>query len=241
MTHADAVARAVADDYVAGRLSPDDRAAFEAHFFECDECFAALQAEDLFGRTVRQLAAGGSLGAGRAPRWSAAAITPWLLAAAAIVAAVATATLTDRRTTRLESRLARAETRSADLERALTDARRRADAAEGARAPEANVPLAILHTTRGTGVIEIAVPADAARFIVWFEDLPETLTRPIDLTLRSTAGAAIHEVHGLRRNQYGAVVASFPAAGLAPDRYILTVTTPGTAAAVATYTLAITR
>src|SRR5262245_62229449 len=41
------------EDYLLGRLSEPARDAFEAHFFECEECFARLEAARLLQHELR--------------------------------------------------------------------------------------------------------------------------------------------------------------------------------------------
>jgi len=48
----------IADEYRAGRLSPEDAEAYEVHYFACDRCFEDLQLRD---RIARHLAAEGSV------------------------------------------------------------------------------------------------------------------------------------------------------------------------------------
>lgn len=91
LTCADVEARDLDAGYLAGRLSPDEAAAYEAHYFGCERCWAALR---LASETRAALALGGS-GVGapavvprRAPRrWSRRNI--WGLASAATLLLVA--------------------------------------------------------------------------------------------------------------------------------------------------------
>lgn len=234
MTHEEAVNGNLAEDYLANRLDESTRSAFEDHFFECDACFAALETEDALARASRELPGAGTDVA--APGRT--LFLPWLLAAAAVVLAVAAAGLAHQRVAALEARLASSEARVADLDHRLTDARRDAAAADALRRPEPNVPLAIFQTVRGRETVTLKVPADAARFIVWLEDVPEAAGPRLDLTLSTEDGAPTFVLHGLARNQYGAVVAVFPAAGL-NGRYTLTAADPS--GPVAAYTLVVAR
>jgi len=65
------------DDYLAGRLTSDERERVELHYFECQSCFEQLQARMAAGQVLRELPR-------RSPwRW-----VSWLAAAAALVACV---------------------------------------------------------------------------------------------------------------------------------------------------------
>jgi tetratricopeptide (TPR) repeat protein len=75
----------VAESYVAGRLDAAARDAFEAHYFECDECLARLEACRLLGRSLAERQANS---ARRVPGPPAAWWSLGLAAAAALVAVV---------------------------------------------------------------------------------------------------------------------------------------------------------
>lgn len=77
LTCDDVEARHLEAGYLARRLSPDDAAAYEAHYFACERCWASLQ------RATEARAAFG------APQQrSARRLVPWGLAAAAVLALV---------------------------------------------------------------------------------------------------------------------------------------------------------
>ena len=243
MTHDEAVARDLPGEYAMGRLEPAARTEFEAHFFECDSCFAAVEAEERVRHAIRQLASDGApelTDAEPAPRsWTSA--IPWALAAAAVVMAFVDVAVRRQQTTRLETQLAAAEVRAGVLDRTLADVRRQAASSNASQAPEANVPLAILQTTRGVTTATLNVPGDASRFVVWLEDVPPTRSAALDLTLAPEGGAPAFRLHGLRPNAQGAVVASFPTAGIRSGRYVVTVSTADADVPVATCILAIAR
>jgi len=249
MTHQDVVHRGIVESYLSSRLTPEDRAAFEEHFFECDDCFAAVEVDDRVRSSVRHLAASGELappsvrgGAPPARGWIGAART-WLPVAAMFVMAVwgAWVAASERA---LRQRLEEADARTAGLEQAIArpPPAAPATAAPTAEAPEGNVPLAILQTTRDTNATATAlvVPAGARRFIVWLEDVPAA-NGAFEAVLRSPSGEVEARVDGLRPNPYGAIVATFPAAAVASGTHLLTISAPGSNTPVVRYALTITR
>lgn len=57
MEHAHAEAHDLADAYLAGRLSEEERAVFEAHYFDCAACLERLEATEGLREGMRQVAA----------------------------------------------------------------------------------------------------------------------------------------------------------------------------------------
>jgi hypothetical protein len=55
MEHNEAISCQAASRYVAGELSPDGRDAFEAHFFDCEECAEEVRWEQIFAANVRAI------------------------------------------------------------------------------------------------------------------------------------------------------------------------------------------
>ena len=53
MDHNDAISCQAATRYVAGELSPENRDAFEAHYFDCEECAEEVRWEQIFAANVR--------------------------------------------------------------------------------------------------------------------------------------------------------------------------------------------
>ena len=84
MTCDDVRARDVAEEYLLGRLSPVDQEAYERHFFECDRCFAELEALRATASVLKT-----SVKSYRSPP----PLYRWLAMAAVLVLAAATAVL----------------------------------------------------------------------------------------------------------------------------------------------------
>jgi hypothetical protein len=66
MTHREVIEGEVVERYVLNSLSPDDRRAFQEHFFECGDCFAQAQDTSRFVAGVREASRAGVLPARRA-------------------------------------------------------------------------------------------------------------------------------------------------------------------------------
>jgi anti-sigma factor RsiW len=60
MDHHEAVQRGAVEKYLLGELSPEDRDAFEEHYFGCEECAADLKAAAAFLEGAKQVLASGS-------------------------------------------------------------------------------------------------------------------------------------------------------------------------------------
>ena len=61
MTHGEIEEREIVEAYLRGKLSVNDRQAFEEHFFACEECFAEVRAAADFCDGVRHAAEAGLL------------------------------------------------------------------------------------------------------------------------------------------------------------------------------------
>src|SRR5690348_8861011 len=57
MDHAYVEAHGLVDSYLAGRLSEEERDAFEAHYFACETCLESLETAEDFREGMRQVAA----------------------------------------------------------------------------------------------------------------------------------------------------------------------------------------
>jgi hypothetical protein len=91
MEHDYAVEQDVASRYLGGGLAPDERAAFEEHFVDCQECLDALESADELQRGLRSVAAREALNEGRRPVQRLRSWRGALMSAAGIAAAVAIA------------------------------------------------------------------------------------------------------------------------------------------------------
>ena len=76
MEHAEATESMAAERYVLGEMTPEDRDAFEEHFFGCVECAADVRHGEMIRAAVRT-----QVDQVRRPRW---AVREWLTAAAVV-------------------------------------------------------------------------------------------------------------------------------------------------------------
>lgn len=113
-----------------------------------------------------------------------------------------------------QAELARVRQRQSELESQLGQAR-----AVTPAGPEANLPLVMLEATRaGETVNEIALPKTAQNIVLWIEPGVGADFDRFRLTLQTAAGQHIETIEGLRRNAYGALVVSLPAAQFSNTR-----------------------
>ncbi len=69
MDHQQAVKNMMAERYLLGELGPQERDAFEAHLFECTECFEQVRAGTEFVHYIRRIGAEETAAAASQPGW----------------------------------------------------------------------------------------------------------------------------------------------------------------------------
>lgn len=234
----------VVERYVRNRLTPEDRQAFEEHFFACDECFEKVQAMERFAAGIRDAAERGLLEDGavaadlrQAPAWTRWALAGSSAAAIALAAVIAWALLV--RIPSLQRNLRVAVTQMQSQQQTL--AQLQTSAAAGP-AVQANVPLVMLQETRGEPSTTAALPSDARQLIVWVEPGP-TRFQTYRIEIYSSASKLVTSVDGLSRGPYGALAASIPTESLQPGVYQVRLVgqTPPPASLVSEYRLRILR
>ena len=234
----------VVERYVRNQLTPEDRQAFEEHFFACDECFDRVQAMERFTAGVRDAAEHGLLddaaepaNSRERPRWALWAFAGSSLAAVALAAVVGWALLV--RVPSLQRKL-NASVAQVDLQQQTLAQLQAGSAARAGTQP--NVPLVMLQETRGEDSTTAVLPADARQLIVWVEIGP-TRFRSYRMEFYAASGKQMMTVDGLSRGPYGALAASLPTDGLQPGvfRVRLIGQTPPPSSLVSEYRLQIRR
>jgi hypothetical protein len=228
MTHEEIENREIAESYVRGLLSEEACAAFEDHYFACDECFEHVEMLEKFVDGVRDAAETGGL---PKPREVTPVSTVWRLRpafflayAASLVLAVLAgwSLLIERPRLKAEAARERLEAeagrkRLAELGKDLAEAK-----LAMARVPESqsNLPLVMLDASRAGGATTaVALPAGSSQLAVWVEPPPAAPGTLYRLEIFAKGGETVETIDGLARNAYGALAASVPAARLTPGSY----------------------
>lgn len=214
MMHQQIEDQEIIERYVRNQLKPEERNAFEDHFFGCDDCFEKLQATERFVAGTRDAASRGMLAGGapgRVPAWPTGSWIPafGLSAVAALFLAVAAGWLYFLQIPNLRERLGQSEAKL----RAEQQARAALEQQLKRGMPaEVNVPLVMLQATRDTQAppVEAILPAGAARLVLWIE-IGSGRFSTYRLEIYGAEGKPIETLEHLTRNPYGALAASLPA------------------------------
>jgi hypothetical protein len=222
MLHSKIEHEEIVERYVRNQLAPEERQAFEEHFFNCDECFEKLQSVEAFVAGIRDASARGLLR--DQPATATPSIWTWAFACAMCVAVVLCAIIGWkylRDTVELSAKLARAtdQLRSERLERSVHEAK--SNAIEQA---EANVPVAMLQASRaGEAPPTIVLQSGARHLVLWIE-LGPSRYHDLRVAIFSPDNHLICSLDHLSVNRYGAVTASFPTDQLPSGDFRITLT-----------------
>lgn len=248
MMHGEIEDQEIVERYVRNQLGAEERRAFEEHFFGCEECFDRVQTTERFVAGMRDAGRRGLLeGSGSAEAAPARAWGAWMFPAfaASFCTAVALALAVGWTFLFQVPKLRR------QLDRASADARAQREAmaalerqvASSAQA-EANVPLVMLQATRDAQAPpnDAAVSPDAKHLTLWME-VPPSTSGSFLLEMTTADGRTVQTVENLKRNTYGAVVVSLPAATLQSGVYTVRLSRqePSPVTLVAEYRLRIRR
>jgi hypothetical protein len=228
MDHSSIDAENIAERYVAGRLAPEEAAAFEEHYLDCPACCARVEAAERLQRGLRRLAEEAAAGAPVSQPWSR---SPRLALAAAALLAVALvpAWMERREIESLRSGLSSTDHLKGELQQTQRDlaaetARREALAreVEAARRPQTSLPVVALTPVRGGGGPErtLKLPGQPGWVGLWVEpgdaDFPAYRA-----TLRKGEGAVVFQASPLALNDLGALLITVHSASLSPGAYRL--------------------
>ena len=253
MEHVYAEEHDLVESYLAGRLSEEERAAFEAHYFDCEICLERLETAEGFREGMRQVAAEDLAQASAVRVGLLAALSRryrLALAGALLLLAALPAVWLAGRNRDLEQRLAAVsanaeqqrvalEARLESLEQVRAGDRRRFDAElaqerdrRGREAvagePQVNVPLFLLAAVRsgedeGREPVNQLPLASAAGSVVLVAELATVDHPSYRATLRAADGKPIWQARGLRPDDRDALVLLLPAEMLKPGIYHLTI------------------
>jgi len=223
MMHQQIEEQEIIERYVRDQLAPEEKRAFEEHFFSCEECFDKVQVTERFVAGIRDAAGRGMLAEdARGPIPLRSTHTWWVpafgvSACAAVILAAITGWLYLVQVPRIRGQLSQsaAELRKAQQERAPMEQQPQV----GMQA-EVNVPLVMLQTTRGlqSSPTDAILPADAAQLVLWI-DVDSGHYRTYRVEISTAAGKPVETLQHLTRNSYHALAASVPSEGLQPGEF----------------------
>ena len=220
MTHDEIQRRELPELYVRGRLDEAERAAFEEHYFHCDECFAQTETLQRFVDGVHDAVA-----VGKIPAVEDAVSFGWfrpaffLACAASLLLAIAAGWILFVERPRMELALERQHQDAEILRERLRTLETARDDKQIARGPEPNLPLVMLESSRAAGFSSITLPAAADRFAIWVEPPPTSAAGIYRLEMLTSSGELVRTVEGLKKNAYGAVAASVPSDAVRAGSY----------------------
>lgn len=222
MMHQQIEEREIIERYVRDQLAPEEKRAFEEHFFSCEECFDKVQVTERFVAGIQDAAGRGMLvGDARASipqrthSWWMTAFG--VSACAAVIFAAITGWLYLVQIPRIRGQLSQS---AAELRRAQQEQAALAQQPQRNMQGEANVPLVMLQATRGLQAsrTDAILPANAAQLVLWI-DVDSGHYRTYRVEVSSAAGQPIETLQHLTPNSYHALAASVPAEGLQPGEF----------------------
>jgi hypothetical protein len=223
MMHSQIDREEIIERYVLGQLAPEERQAFEEHFFSCDQCFEKVQDVERLRAGVRDAAGHGLLNNDGVEHEAKAEHTMWFRWAFGATACitVALALVIDWMQTiekpSLHQKLSSMVEQLDRERRARSDLEQRIASADS---PEPNVPLVMLQSIRDAEAApnEAVIPPGARHLALWVE-LPSQASGTFRLEIQTWDGRPVQTLQGLTRNRYGALAASLPAEALPSGNY----------------------
>lgn len=225
MLHTEIKNEEVIERYVRNRLAPDERRAFEEHFFACDECFAKLQEAERFVAGVRYAAESGILAAQQeaVPSGLVAGWLGWAFSistSATVALAIGLLWVTFHTLPRMRALLGSTAATVQSQQQLIAKLTATPNPID---TPEANVPLVMLEAARGGETSQAIVPPGAKRLVIWVEPGP-TRFSSYRMEVFSESGQRVASIDSLIRGPYGAIAASLPAGQLHAGVFRITLT-----------------
>jgi hypothetical protein len=194
--------------YVRRRLTPADNAAFEDHYFQCDQCFAEVEEMERFIAGMRDAGRRGLLDSEPAPvRWLMPAFMFAMSAVVLLGGGLAYMGLV---------RLPASEMR---LQAALAGSARSESQLAG---PQPNVPVVILTANRSANETpdRLTIDPQTRMALLWIDIPPQPAGAKFRITIAADGGSG-KTIHGLERNENGALAAGVPIDDLAAGAYVV--------------------
>jgi hypothetical protein len=222
----------VAERYVLGQLSDDDRASFELHYIQCPECVARVHAVEGVRRGLRQIALETAstrteLAQGFLAWWSRASWRQRFAPLAAMLLIVALPALFLSLQLRSTERdLERAQLASSSFQQRQQEAQARLKALESQlRSVVGSEPLVFrLEISRGAGATEerrLKLP-DAERQIVVVIDMGRVgETETFRAAIKDLTGAVKWQSGPLKQDSEEGLAIGFPSTVLVPGHYVV--------------------
>jgi hypothetical protein len=204
--------------YVQRRLAEDDIAAFEQHYFSCDQCFADVQEMEKFIAGVRQAGRQGLLdGETTTGRWALPAFA--FASFAALIFAVGLSYQVFIRMPEREQALRK------ELSAAQNNASRAGQLEQLAaldKVPAINLPVVILTAERAPDSRrQVKIDATTREAVFWIDVPPAPPGAKFNLTITAPGGRFSKTIQGLDRNQDGALAFSLPVSDLENGSYVV--------------------
>jgi hypothetical protein len=217
MTHAEIMERGWAEAYVKRGLSPEERSVFEEHYFRCDQCFDEVQELERFVAGVRHASRRGLLDPPEPRKWLIPAFA--FSAAATLVLTAIVVTLAFVRMPQMETKLAHAVEDASMSQTEVAKLQRQAALEIGA---QANVPVVILEASRSADAINrLESHSASATALLWIDVPPQPAGTQFGITITSRDGTVTKSIHGLERNQNGALSAGVALRELPQGPYVV--------------------
>src|SRR5215467_5031820 len=247
MMHRDIEDQEIIERDVRNRLAPEERQAFEEHFFGCEESFEKLQLTERFIASLDDAGNRGLLDSAPASATPARTWGYWIFPAfaassclAVVLAVVAGWTLFIQMP-QLRRQLNQTSVDVSAQREAISALQKQVTSSALA---ETNVPLVMLQATRDAQAPpnDAVLSRDAKHLTFWIE-LPSSTSGSFLLEIASPDGHLIQTLENLKRNNYGAIVVSLPVELLQSGMYTIKLSRqePSPVTLVAEYRLRIRR
>lgn len=243
MTHQEIKDGEIIERYVRRQLAPDERRAFQEHYFACDECFEQAQTMARFVAAVRQASRKGSFAENAAEpvAWWKNLFTPAIgFAAAALMLAATLGWLVFRQPSTPREDFASQQQQSPSPNQTIAPDQNIAQAASPSpEKPEKNerpklqdqrdllaqnrAPVVLLESSRGAGDsgAQLTLPANASSAILRIEIEPGSPFTSFQFQLFDSARRPVTTVTSGKASSRGVVSANVPARHLQNGKYLV--------------------